>query len=387
MKQRWITAAAIAASLLMSACSGGQGGPQAALPAVPASNAGGLTATATFTVSIPHDSLSQSSMRSAKYLTSLVKGIDFQVQQDLSAPGAVQAAPGDRGYVFYALTPQATYCVNGSTALVCTLPVKAYPGADLITVSTYDSTNPSTPGQNGGSSHVISTGYVTANILPGVDNPISIVTHGVVTYMTAGLDTPFPPAGTPLTQPLRLLAMDASYNIIIGDFDMPLQASSPDATGKITVSSASITSSATLPNVVYNGGTGVSAYIKVITTSPYTTANRRFTFIQTFTLLNPNGVGVSPSPATLSFAHANSAAQTVTLTVKNTTGSPGVVDVTRTDNNQNPACNGIVSAVLSGSTVTVTPIKAGVCGLWVAGGILTAGNYNATGTVPIVVSP
>lgn len=387
MKQQWITAAAAAATLLASACSGGAGGSGTALPSVAHGTSSQLTATATFTLSIPHTT-PLSGARKAKYLTPAVAGIDFQVTQDLSGTGTTQAAPNDRGYVFYAVTPQSTYCVNGSTALTCTLPVQAYPGADLITVTTYDSTNPSTPRSGGGSSHIISTGYVTANIVPGVDNPIGIVTRGVVSSMTAGLDTPFPAMGVATTQPLRLIAMDYNYNIIIGAYDMPLQATSPDTTGKITFSSSTITSSAAMPNVVYNGATGASyTYLKVNTTSPLTTENTYYTYKQTFVPLGPGATGLYPTPATVQFAHANSASQTVSVALANTTGSVLTVDPTKTDNLQNPACNGIVTASLSGSTVTITPVKAGSCGLWLGGGVLSGGNYSSTGTVPIVVSP
>lgn len=381
MKQRWLTAAAIAASLLMSACAGGSGGSPAAVPNV-TSPSSSLTATAMFTVVIPNDT-ALSGARQAKYLTPAVKGIDFQTQQDLSPAGATQTQPSDRGYVFYALTPTSSYCTTGPTAMTCTLPVLAYPGQDLITVNTYDNTNPSTPFGNGGPSHIISTGFVTATILPGVNNPISITTSGVVTFMTMGLDNPFPPTGASLTQPIRLLAMDANDYIIIGNYDSPLAASSSDTTGGITVSSTSIPNSSTLPNVVYNG-TNVSANVLVKTTSFNTTINTRFTFIQTFARFIPNNRGYYPTPATVLFGHASAAAQTVTVTGTGTAPALALADVNNADNQQNPKCSGIVTASVSGSTVTITPVKAGVCGLWLTGG---TGATLTTGTIPIVVSP
>lgn len=377
MKQRWITAAAVAATILVSACSGGSGG-SSALPKVSAPTNPQLSATATFTVSIPHDT-AQSAARHAKYLTPAVKGIDFQVQQDLSAAGSVQAAPNDRGYVFYALSPQATYCVNGTTALTCTLAVNAYPGADLITVTTYDGTNPSTPGTNNGSSHMISTGYVTANIVPGIDNPINITTQGIVNALTAGLDTPAPPLGTAFTQPLRVLALDPSDYIIIGNYDMPLSVASSDTTGAITVSSGTITGSSAMPNVVYNGAS-VAATLTVKTTSPYTTYSTGYSWKQTFQQLLPGQKRYAPSPATVQFTHANSPAQTIPVTAENGAAPLSAVSVTATDSLQNPACNGIVTASLSGSSVVITPVKAGVCGLVLTG-------TSSAGTIPIVVSP
>lgn len=376
MKQRWISSAAVALSLLtLAACGGGASGT--AVPSLsPGSSAqSGLTGMAKFVVSIPHTSTSSSSLRNPKYITSAVQGIDFTVSAQSgpgTPPSTAPVAPLNRGYVFYALTPQSTYCTNGASALTCTLAVQAYPGADLITVNTYGGSNPNT-------SPIISTGYVTANIVPGIDNPINITTQGVVTYMIAGVDMPYPPVGTPLTQPLRLTALDASYNIIIGNFDMPLSAASTDTTGGITVSNASITGSSTVPNVVYTGA-NVAANITVQTTSPYVSWNTGNNYSQAGVQFVPNAVKPYATPSTVQFTHANSAPQTVTLKSANGGSTAFSVNPSAKDYMQDPACAGIVTASVSGSTLTITPVKAGVCGL-----VLNA-SVN-TGSVAVVVSP
>lgn len=364
MKQRWISSAAVALSLLtLAACGGGQSG--SAIPAATGPSVqNGLTGMAKFVVSIPHKTTS-SAMRNPKYITSAVQGIDFMVT------AASGTGPSQRGYVFYALTPQSTYCTNGASALTCTLPVQAYPGADLITVHTYDGTVPAT-------SNIISSGYVTATIVPGIDNPINITTFGVVSYMVTALDTPYPAVGPALTQPLRLVALDASHNVIIGDFDMPLSVASSDTTGGITVSSTTISSSATIPNVVYTGA-NVSANITVKAASPATLADWGHA-ITSFVRYQPNHAGPYASPAAVQFTHVSSAAQTVTLNAANGASTTFGANPAASDGDH-PACSGIVTTSVSGSTATITPVKVGTCGL-----VLTSGGA-ATGTMPIVVSP
>ncbi|HEY8322738.1 MAG TPA: hypothetical protein VIG46_13190, partial [Candidatus Baltobacteraceae bacterium] len=199
--------ASIGLAFAAAACSGGSAGvtPSASQPAP-----SGTLGNAVFTVKIPHPATSSTGDKRPAYLTPQVQGIDFSVS---SSDGTL---PSSRGYSFFALTPQSTYCTNGPSALTCTLSVQAYPGNDSFAVTTYDQSNPTTLNPNNGQSHVISVGYVTAAIGAGATNAISIATSGVVSTVLIGLDQPYPAAGTPLTQPVHVTGVDADNNVIVG---------------------------------------------------------------------------------------------------------------------------------------------------------------------------
>ena len=136
MKRALHSTLLIGAVSVLAACGGGGG--SSAIGTLPSAGSGqpGLTGSATFVVSIPKNG-PKAGARHAKYLTPSVQGIDFNVAPNVPN-GATPAPPNGRGYVFYALTPQSTYCnTSNPSALVCTLQVQAYPGSDLFTVNTY----------------------------------------------------------------------------------------------------------------------------------------------------------------------------------------------------------------------------------------------------------
>ena len=357
MKQRQTAlSAALACSLLLAACSGGSTGTTA-VPQAPISPQG-MTATAKFVVSIPHASIAQAGTRRPKYITAAVKGIDFSVTSN--AATGTPAPPAYRGYVFYPLTPQSTYCTNGTTALTCTLAVQAWPGSDLITVNTYDQANPSTPGSNNGPSHVVSTGYVTATIAPQQSNQINITTQGVVSHVQVSLDNPYPTGA--LTQPLHVMATDADDNVIIGAYDMPLSVTDSDTSGATSLSTAAIADSSVVPQVTYTGAAASPATFSVQSTSPVSVQNSYSgSAAAGSVVLVANGMGITASPSSLYFAHPNSAAQSITL------GGPGTVAPyfanTVSDGKNDPTCIGIVSVSVTSPIVTVTPVGAGTCWL------------------------
>jgi len=377
MKQRHMAlSAALACSLLLAACSGGSTGT--AVPHAPTSPQG-MTASAKFVVSIPHASTAQAGTRRPKYLTPAVKGIDFSVTSNVTS--GTPAPPTYRGYVFYPLTPQSTYCTNGATALTCTLAVQAWPGSDLITVNTYDNSNPSTPGGNYGPSHIVSTGYVTATIAPLQSNQINITTQGVVTNVQVSLDNPYPTGA--ITQPVHVTATDADNYIIIGSYDMPLSLADSDTTGATSLSTATLGDSSVVPQLTYTGAALPSATLTVQTTSPNSPLNSySYSAATASVALVPNGAGITASPSSLYFAHPNSAAQSVTL------GGPGTVAPyganTLSDTKNDPSCNGIVTVSVTSPIVTVTPVAAGTCWLKISDS-QTPTAFSAG--FPITVSP
>jgi len=352
--------ASIGLAFAVAAC-GGSGGMTPAPGAQPLATPAGPVGNAVFVVKIPNAAPAASGTKRPAYLTPQVRGIDFSVYANDGTP------PNSRGYVFYALNPQATYCATTASALVCTLPVQAYPGDDFFSVTTYDQGNPTTPGGSGGSSHVISTGSVVATIGANTSNTISIVTSGVVSKLLIGLDTPLPPTGTPITQPVHVAAFDADYNVIVGNFDHPVSLTDGDTTGATTLSQNSIASSADAPTLSYTGGTLSSANITVTTASPSDSLNGGPFRANIF--LIPGGTGLWTAPSYLAFSGVGAGAQTVT--VHNTASAYQSVS----------GCVGTVSVSSTPPTYTVTPLVKGTCNLQFS-------YSNGTSvTTPIVIGP
>jgi len=234
-------------------------------------------------------------------------------------------------------------------------------------VTTYDQNNPTTPGGSGGSSHVISTGSVVATIGANTSNTISIVTSGVVSKLLIGLDTPLPPTGTPITQPVHVAAFDADYNLIVGSFDHPVSLTDSDTTGATSLSQNSIASSADAPTLSYTGGTLSSANITVTTASPSDSLNGGPFHANIF--LIPGGSGLWSAPSYLAFPSVGSGPRNVTI------------NGTASAYQSVSGCIGIVSVSSTPPTYTVTPLVKGSCNLQ-----FTYANATSI-TVPIVVSP
>lgn len=358
--------ASIGLALGVAACGGSGSMPivaESPAPSTPVVQYGN----AVFVVTIPLASVAASGAKRPAYLTAQVRGIDFSVRANDGT------GPNDRGYVFYAVDPQSPYCAAAAVTLTCRLPVQAYPGNDLFSVRTYDQSNPSTPGSpDGGTSHIISTGSVAATIGPNASSTISIVTSGVVSKLLVGLDTPLPPTGTPITQPVHVAAFDADYNLIVGNFDHPVSLTDDDTTGATALSQNSIASSADAPTLSYTGGALASATITVTTASPSDSLNGG-PFHANISLI-PGGTGIWTSPSYLAFPGAFAASQV--LRFNNTTSAFQSVS----------GCSAF--ATVNGGpppspppTYAVQPLHTGACDLRF--------NYaNGTSvTVPIVIGP
>lgn len=344
-------AIALAAACIMLAGCGGAAGSGG--PAVPGKSAS--SAAATFVVKIPAKASVSTSSRRPAYITSNVAGIDFTAVSTANATLST--------YVFYALSASSPNCTGTvSTGLTCTLAVSAPPGSDVFTVNLYDAVEP-------GQAFILSTGTVTQTIASQKANTINITTNGVATFATIGAGNPYPASGAAAVIPLALQIVDPDGNIIVGSFDMPVTLSDSDTSGATSLSSTSIaqTSDATGLALNYTGLGTTPAKITVTGTSP-ALASRANTQFATVTVA-PGGTGPSVSPSALYFAHANSAAQTMTVTGQN--GSTGTFTV-------DSGCTPYVTVTGTSPTFTITPAQSTFSS--------TAPDYNTAGTCTMTVT-
>ncbi len=329
-------AAFSAACALLTACGGGAGVSTPSSNLTPTSPNGSQSARATFVVKVPAKANSPSSRRPA-YITSNVQGIDFTVTQ------TGQYAPA---YVFYALTPQSTYCSSSSSGLTCNLQVDAPPGNDTFVVKLYDSTKT-------GTAYVVATGNVTATIAAQQSNTISVTTDGVPAFATVGISNPYPASGTAQTIPLTVQATDADGNIIVGSFDQPIVLATTDTTGAITFSKSSLSQPSDLNGLtlIYNGAT-MASHQSVYVVSTSGTLGGTPANIQTDPQLSAKMpfyagfAGAIASPGALYFAHPNSAPQTITVAGANGSIGPFTTDT---------ACSAYVTITGTSPNFTVTP--------------------------------
>ncbi len=353
-------AASIGLAFAVAACSGSSNvAPNVAASTNPAAAGSG---NAIFIVKIPNATVAASGSKRPAYLTPQVKGIDFSVY---ASDGSV---PNNRGEVFYALSPQATYCTTSPAALTCTLSVQAYPGDDWFAVTTYDQNNPTTP-SSGGSSHIISTGGVEAIISPNASNTVSITTSGVVSKVLIALTDPVPPAGTALTQNVHVVGLDADNNVIVGNYDQPLSLTDGDTSGVTSLSTGSVANASAVPTLTYTGGTipSGSASITATTTSPSDSQNRGP--FHSNVLLIPGSIAYYSTPGFLTFGSVSGGAQSLTVNGTSTTYA------------STSGCVGTVSISGSAPTYTITPLAAGSCNM-----VLSYAGGN-TVTIPIAISP
>lgn len=293
-----------AAALLFAGCGGSSG--STAIPAAPSSSSATPSAqkgAVDFVVKIPAKPTGAAALnhRSPQWITSSVQGVQIS---------AVNTTTGWSGVNFYPVGASQSYCTSGSSGLTCTLALTAPPGNDLFTIVTYD-----TPNLAG---NPISDGTLTANIVSGQANSISIVTGGVVDNIAATVDNPYP-APSATTIPVRTIAADPDGYIIVGPFDTALTVSDSDTSGATTPSVTSIPDSATLATltIAYNGTSLASpATITVQATSVYSgSVITQGVPTQSAFTLDPGGIGLTLSPSLLVFASNanNTAAQSFTV--------------------------------------------------------------------------
>ena len=370
-----VLAASLAAGVLLAACGGGSGSTP--LPSATTAPSKQLSGNATFVVKIP--AKRSSSVRTPKYLTADVQGIQFSVTQN---NGAVPA-----GFVFYPIGPTQTYCTTPSGGgLICTLAVQAAAGDDTFVVTTFDQPN------NVFDADVISTGSVEKTISAQSSNTVNVVTSGIPSAFVMSLDDQYPTVAG--TQAVHLLALDADMNVIMGSYDTPVTLSDSDTSGITTLSTTSIAGSTDASNVTlkWNGTATVNwATLLAKTNSPL--AHSYNNTQQGRSLVLPGGGGVLASPTYLVFANSKDTAQTITLTGVGAATTPfqantnpdgfndwGIIGANSEASSFIQGCAGIVTVSGSSPTFTVTPVHTGFCNLNIADS--TARYY---GTVPIAV--
>jgi len=201
---------ATAALVLLAAC-GGSGSPSASLPAAPApasTPVAAQPATAAFTIVIPQRGAPANSARRPTYITPNVQGIDFTVA---GSSGQIV------GYVFYPLTPQATYCSNAGGPLTCTLQVNAPAGNDTIVITTYDSTSALTALAISSTSVTQTISAKSANVINAVTNPVPF--NITMVSPTNGGTLHVPTGGS---APASATFTDGDNLTFTGSFDGPL---------------------------------------------------------------------------------------------------------------------------------------------------------------------
>jgi hypothetical protein len=245
MQRAWLwTLGALLA--VLAACGGGGGSPVPSAAQSPAAIATGA-ARVSLTITIPPKGAAPLAKRRPAYVTSSVQGVKILAVPYVSPSpspepsGIITPGPSQSGGVFYALTPQSTYCTGGGAQpLVCTLALQAPPGTDLFTVTTYD-----TPDLSG---NEVSTGVTVATVAAGASTNVSIaaspIPYGLVStpHFTAGT------AGTGQAQ----CCLDADGNTITGPLAAPVQLKTDDTTGGLSLTPATVTAAGNV-SVAYNG--------------------------------------------------------------------------------------------------------------------------------------
>ncbi len=323
--------AATLAVALLAGCGGGGGGA-GATPSIPVNQP--QSGSATFVIKIPAKPTTSNS-RVAHYVTSSVRSVDFSVSQ------AANTQIG--AYEFFPLTPQATYCSSGGSGLTCTLQVNAPPGADTFSVNEYD--NATEPGLG----YLVATGTLTQTINANASNTVNIITYAVPIYILMGVDR-FPSNGSSVALPLSMTASDADGNIIIGQFNGPITLSSTDATD-VTFSKTILNTTSDFTGLTVNYD-GMAVPSGSLNATPTFVNGNFFGWFGGFTGFQPGAAGVVASPPYLTFAHASSPPQTITLSAANGAGTPFTMTAASVNN---PACSGYATVAGTSPTFTITP--------------------------------
>jgi hypothetical protein len=241
--------AAVATLAILSGCGGGSASSPLPAPAAPApspvSSNAALSGSAAFTIVIPPRTVAGATRRPA-YITSNVQGIDFTVTK---STGQII------GYVFYALTPQATYCATTPAGLTCTLQVNAPPGNDTFIITTYDATA-FLQAQAVSSATITQTiSATTTNAITAVTNPIPNPS-GIVMVSPAAAGTIHVPLGSSVAMSATFTDVDGLA--FTGSFDGPLNLSLTGSS-HYSLSQTSWSGTGTTVQLVNDGTAGSAA--------------------------------------------------------------------------------------------------------------------------------
>jgi hypothetical protein len=270
----------IVAALAIAGCSGGAN-TGSSIPAAPNGNGGSnstsgnvprnsapaanaVTANVTITIPLPsaYAASKAVSIRRPQYLPAYTRGIDLMAVQNGTSSG----------YVFYALTPQTSYCSTSGTALTCTLSLLAPPGSDTIVVHTYDNTTVAT-------SNILSVANTPVTISPNIVNNVTVTTAPIAASFSAtpGV-TQCEVVGTPASQSISYIAYDADggalTGLTLGNTLTLADVNPSDTSPGYTVTPSTFTSGNGTFTYAYNGTDTNPAYLQAsVSTGPTGAAN------------------------------------------------------------------------------------------------------------------
>jgi virginiamycin B lyase len=165
-------------------------------------------------------------------------------------------------------------------------------GTDSFTFATYDQPN--------AQGAILSQAAVSQDIVDGDANVVTAVLNGVVASLALSLSNASPNAGAPATVAVHVAAKDADGNTIIGSSNyssaIVLSISDPAKSGTLSLSANSIVNPAGTSNLLYNGGTLVSASI-IASTSTSSVSPVSVTFAPTPTFYSFNLPVANSSPS------------------------------------------------------------------------------------------
>jgi hypothetical protein len=223
---RVVPALAVAATVVLSGC-GGSGSR-----AIPQS----VRAPVQVALTLPHSS--PSALRRATFIAPSVRSGAFSANG--GPPVIAQLVAGAPG------------CTTTAAGLTCTVMMGAPVGMDTFTVALYD--GPSATGS------LLGTGSASATLVSGQTTSVGITVGGVVASVILGLGTTTPVAGTPVSIPLTVTALDADGNIIVADpFATPITLTDSDNSGATQLSTSTLSAPTQTVSLSYSGATLLNA--------------------------------------------------------------------------------------------------------------------------------
>jgi hypothetical protein len=322
--------AMLVASLAASGCGGGSGSS----PNVPVVPPGKSTdsAHATFVVKVPAKAPAGAA-KHRHYITSNVQGISFSVTDATN--------PSLGGFAFYPLTPTSPGCTGTvPSGITCTLDVVAPPGNDTFVVDLYDSTET-------GAAYVISTGTVTAPITAQASNVVTIVTDGVPTWAVMGFADQYPVISG--MSALDIDVADASGDLIVGSYDVPITLADSDASGATSLSKMIFNQPSDTIGVTlnWNGATIAGGATITMNSSDPLVVNQVGSSVIAAAQIFPGGAGPTASQGAYYFANASAASQPMNVVGVNGSAGPYVVS---------NACNAFITISGFSPNFTIAPL-------------------------------
>lgn len=236
MNVRRIATVFTALGVILSGCSGSQGGAliPSSLPGAREDGAKAVPAKLQIALKIPH--------RRGHFVSPSTKSMT--ISEGRTSLGTFDTTPKTKG------------CSNLNGSTLCRFTVGITTGKQTFTVKTYDNT--------GGRGKMLSSGRVTQKIATGL-NVIGITLEGVVHSIAVATVGSNLPAGTAATIDLNVMAKDPDGNVIIapGNYGVPITLSDSDGSGITSLSTTKVKAPDSTVSLAYNGHSITSATIGV----------------------------------------------------------------------------------------------------------------------------